>query len=41
MTLIQYISKITKEFKDSRVVKKTENLLKKNCREKNNKNMVF
>jgi hypothetical protein len=29
MKLIQYISKVTKEFKDIRVVRKTENLLKK------------
>jgi len=33
MTLMQYISKATKEFKDKRVVRKTENLLKKNHRE--------
>jgi len=29
MTLIKYISKVTKEFKDTRVIKKAENLLKK------------
>jgi len=29
MTLIKYISKVTKEFTDIRVVRKTENLLKK------------
>jgi len=29
MTLIKYISKVTKEFKDIRVVRKTENLFKK------------
>jgi len=29
MTLIRYISKVTKEFKDIRVVRKAENLLKK------------
>ena len=29
MKLIEYISKVTKEFKDIRVVRKTENLLKK------------
>jgi hypothetical protein len=29
MTLIKYISKVTKDFKDKRVVRKTENLLKK------------
>jgi hypothetical protein len=29
MTLTKYISKVTKEFKDIRVVKKAENLLKK------------
>jgi len=36
----KYISKVTKEFKDIRVVRKTENLLKKNSREKDNKVMV-
>ena len=40
MTLTKYISKVTKEFKDIRVVRKTENLLKKNSREKDNKVMV-
>jgi hypothetical protein len=40
MTLTKYISKVTKEFKDIRVVRKTENLLKKNSREKDNKTMV-
>ena len=30
MILKKYISKVTKEFKDIRVVKKAENLLKKN-----------
>jgi hypothetical protein len=29
MTLIKYISQVTKEFKDIRVIRKTENLLKK------------
>lgn len=32
MTLIKYISKVTKEYKDIRVVRKTENFLKKNHR---------
>ena len=29
MTIIKYISKVTKEFKDIRVIRKAENLLKK------------
>ena len=29
MTITKYISKVTKEFKDKRVVRKAENLLKK------------
>ena len=41
MTLTKYISKVTKEFKDIRVVRKTENLLKKNSRKKDNKVMVY
>ena len=41
MTLTKYISKVTKEFKDIRVIRKTENLLKKNSREKDNKVMVY
>ena len=40
MTLTKYISKVTKEFKDIRVVRKTENLLKKILEKKDNKVMV-
>ena len=37
MTLTKYISKVTKEFKDIRVVRKTENLLKKIVEKKTTK----
>ena len=37
MTLTKYISKVTKEFKDIRVIRKTENLLKKIVEKKTTK----
>ena len=41
MILGQYIFKVINKFKDTRVVRKTENLLKKNSRKKDNKVMVY
>ena len=39
MTIIDYISTVTTSFNDKRIIKKTENLLKKNCRAEDNKIM--
>ena len=41
MILKKYIFKVIKKFKDTRVIRKTENLLKKNSRKKDNKVMVY
>ena len=41
MTLLDYISKVTSTFNDKRIVKKTENLFKKNSSTQDNKAMDY